>query len=224
MIIEKHRNKLFFLFMVVFFVMWALRATVFYSIDHEIESLVGRRIYSESVKFFLWTIPVFLFVIFVDKSNPLTELKLNTKPAKKNLLYAALVSIGYFALIIAFEYIANKRFLDLNLNSIEILKLLASVSVSPVSEEILFRGLILKKLSEMTSFGKANVITSVLFVGVHYPNWLWVNGFQQWILIVSVSIFILSLLLGWLVKKTDSLYPSIIVHIINNFISILLKA
>jgi membrane protease YdiL (CAAX protease family) len=224
MIIEKYRNKLFFLFLVAFFAIWTLRATVFYSIDLEIESPISRKLYSESVKLLLWTIPVFLFVIFVEKSNPLTELKLNRKPAKKNLLCAAIVSAVFFAIIIAFEYIVNERFLDLNLTLIEILKLLGSVSVSPVFEEILFRGLILEKLSKMTSFGKANMITSVLFVAVHYPNWLWVNGFRQWILVVSVSIFILSLLLGWLVKKTDSLYPSIIVHIINNFISLLLKA
>lgn len=224
MIIERHRNKLFLLFLILFFIIWTFRATVFYSIDVGIESAVGRRVYSESIKFFLWTIPVFLFVVFVDKSNPLTELKLNTKPARKNLLYAALVSTVYFALIIAVEFFVNGRFLDSNLSLLELLKLLGSVSITPISEEILFRGFILKKLSEMMPFGKANLITSILFVGVHYPNWLWVNGFRQWILIVSVSILILSLLLGWLVKKTDSLYPSIAAHIVNNFISTLLKA
>ena len=224
MIFGKYRSTSFFLFLVVFFAVWTLRATVFYAIDLELESGVSRRIYSESIKFFLWTIPVFLFVIFVDKSNPLTILKLDTRPAKKNLFYAALVSIVYFALIIAFEFFINRRFLDLNLNSTEMLKLLGSVSITPISEEILFRGFILKKLSGMTSFGRANLITSILFVGVHYPNWLWVNGLQRWILITSISILTLSLLLGWLVKKTDSLYPSIAAHIVNNFISTLLKA
>ena len=224
MIFGKYRSNSFFLFLVVFFAVWTLRATVFYAIDLELESGVSRRIYSESIKFFLWTIPVFLFVIFVDKSNPLTILKLDTRPAKKNLFYAALVSIVYFALIIAFEFFINRRFLDLNLNSTEMLKLLGSVSITPISEEILFRGFILKKLSGMTSFGRANLITSILFVGVHYPNWLWVNGLQRWILITSISILTLSLLLGWLVKKTDSLYPSIAAHIVNNFISTLLKA
>jgi len=131
--------------------------------------------------------------------------------------------VGYFVVTLVFEYFAHSRRLDLGSGAVGLLGSLATVSITPVSEEILFRGFILGKLSETTSFARANVITSILFIAIHQPNWLWVNGFQPWIPVVSGGIFILSLLLGWLVQRTNSLYPAIAGHIINNFIAILLQ-
>ena len=220
---EKPLIKYFIVFILVFFLIWVLRATVFYSIDLRFESPIDRRIYSEAIKILVWTIPVFLFLIVVDNTNPLSALKLNTKPRLVEVIFPSAALICYFVVTLVFEYFAHGRSLDLGPGAVGLLGSLGSVSISPISEEILFRGFILGKLSETTSFAKANVITSTLFIAIHLPNWLWVNGFQSWIPVKSGGIFILSLLLGWLVKKTDSLYPAIAGHIVNNFIAILLR-
>jgi len=219
----ERRTPYFILLIILFFVIWTLRATVFYSIDLGIESPVNRKIYSESIKILVWTIPVFLFLIIVDKTNPFRSLKLSTRPKSVGWIVPAACLAGYFAVTLVFEYFAHSRSLDLGSGAVGLLGSLVTVSITPVSEEILFRGFILGKLSETTSFARANVITSILFIAIHQPNWLWVNGFQPWIPVVSGGIFILSLLLGWLVQRTSSLYPAIAGHIINNFIAILLK-
>lgn len=220
---EKAHNTPFVIFLLLFFGMWILRATVFYSIDLQFEPTVERRIYSELLKIIFWSLPVILFLKFANGGDPWTKLKLTTKPNIKGLLLGIAAAIAYFALTIGFELYAHDKSLDLNFTAADILRLLGSVSISPVSEEIMFRGFILQKFSGMTSFGKANVLTSILFVAIHLPNWLWVNGFQLWIPLVSAGIFILSLVLGWMVKKSDSLYPAIAAHIVNNFIAALLK-
>jgi membrane protease YdiL (CAAX protease family) len=217
------RSPYFTFFIILFLVLWTLRATVFYSIDLGIESPVNRKIYSESIKVLVWTIPVFLFLIIVDKTNPFRALKLSTRPKCVGWIVPVAGLIGFFVVTLLFEYFAHGRSLDFSSGATGLLGSLASVSITPISEEILFRGLILGKLSETTSFARANVITSILFIAIHQPNWLWVNGFKPWMPLVSGGIFILSLLLGWLVQKTNSLYPAIAGHIINNFIAVLLK-
>ncbi|WP_090633833.1 CPBP family intramembrane glutamic endopeptidase [Neobacillus massiliamazoniensis] len=39
-----------------------------------------------------------------------------------------------------------------------------------ITEEMMFRELILKEINRMMSFWKANVITSLLFLLIHYPD------------------------------------------------------
>lgn len=220
---QERQFRYFLIFILVFFVIWGLRATVFYSIDLSFEPGLNRKIYSESIKILLWTVPVFLFLIIVDRTDPFAKLKLTTKPEPKGWIYPCVGLAAYFVVTLVFEYFAHGRSLDSTAGVTGLLSSLASVSITPVSEEMVFRGFILGKLSEVTSFPAANVITSILFVGIHQPNWLWVNGLQPWIPVVSGGIFILSLLLGWIVKSTNSLYPAIAGHILNNFISAILK-
>jgi hypothetical protein len=216
---KKSRFKCLAVFILAFFIIWTLRATVFYSVDLSFAAGLERKIYSESIKFLLWTVPVFVFLTFVDKTDPLAFLKLNTKIEFKKGIFPTAILVGYFVLTLVFEHYAHQRNFDLSPGPIGLLGALGGVSISPISEEILFRGFILGKLCQTTSFAWANVITSILFVAVHLPNWFWVNGYQPWIPIVSANIFILSLMLGWLVKRSNSLYPAISGHIINNFIS-----
>ena len=208
------------LYLLLFFLVWTLRASVFYFVDTDIESNTLRNIYSNAVKLIVWVLPVFFYLKYFSKENPLTKLKLTTSTTKRHFLYATLAIIVYFTGLLIFEFIVSGKTLWPLFDSTpaELIQAFALVSISPIFEEILFRGFILNECWEIMSFWKANLLTSILFVLAHYPNWLWVNGFQPWILFLSLSIFALSLFLGWLVKKTDSLYPSMIAHVINNFL------
>jgi uncharacterized protein len=83
-------------------------------------------------------------------------------------------------------------------------------------EEVLFRGLILQKISESTKFSKANLYTSFLFVSIHFPAWF-LSGITIPKFIFSVcTVFIVSYVLGFVYKKTDSLWSSTILHTIYN--------
>ena len=161
--------------------------------------------------------PVFPYLIFVDKTNPFCYLRLSTS-LKNGLLW----SIGVLLVGSIWQFIMLKSHHD-KIGSISAISIVGLIIIS-LFEEILMRGFILNKLSEVTSFPKALLITSLLFVFVHYPGWLLISpghSFNQ-ILTYSVSIFlIVAMTGGYLVKKSNSLYPSIVLHTVNNFISAL---
>jgi membrane protease YdiL (CAAX protease family) len=96
---------------------------------------------------------------------------------------------------------------------------LAFIFFSPISEEILFRGFVLNKLAERLKFWMANLLTAVLFTLIHWPFWIWRNGLNGWLIQTSAGIFLLAILLGYVVKLTNSLWPAVAVHIANNFLA-----
>ena len=99
------------------------------------------------------------------------------------------------------------------------MRALAFIFFSPISEEILFRGFILNKLGETLRFWTANLLTAVLFTLIHWPFWLWRNGFQVGMLQTSAGIFLLAILLGYVVRLTNSLWPAVAVHVANNLLA-----
>lgn len=83
--------------------------------------------------------------------------------------------------------------------------------LGPVLEELLFRGAITKALLKQYSPSKAIIISALLFGVVH------LNPIQV------VGAGLIGLLLAWMYYKTASLIPCIIVHIINNSLSVYLS-
>ncbi|HKG20776.1 MAG TPA: type II CAAX endopeptidase family protein [Blastocatellia bacterium] len=214
------------LFLASFFVAWSLRATAFYFIDEGIQSGLSKSIYSNAIKFALWVIPALAYVAFVKKREPLGYLRISAPVGGRRLLYSALAIALYFAGVVAFErFGSGKTLAPLFASSArEWLSVLLGVAFSPVSEEILFRGFILRELGERAGFWWANLLTSILFVSIHWPHWLWATGFKPWMVITSATIFILSLFLGYLVRLSGSVWPSVAAHILNNFIASFLRA
>ena len=82
----------------------------------------------------------------------------------------------------------------------------------------MFRGFVLPQLSSRMAFWKANLLQALLFTAMHWPNWIWVNGFGMGIVTGSIGAFAIAVLLGWLVKRTNSIWPPVAVHILNNFL------
>ena len=96
-------------------------------------------------------------------------------------------------------------------------KMLVSVLIwQPLIEELLFRGIIQGQLSKynwgqhaLFKITTANIVTSVLFVGMHmlYGPTIW-----------SLTIFIPSFLFGYFRDTCNSVYPSMILHSVYNSI------
>ena len=206
----------------IFYLIWIVRATIFYNaVDLSVESETGRLIFSNVIKFSLWVIPAGLYVFYRERKNLLINLKVASPINWPELGIGFATSVLYFVLVFTVEKLYFGRTLTplLHASASAWLVTFAQVFFSPISEEILFRGFVLPRLSERLPFWEANAIQAILFTAMHWPNWLWVNGFQTWIIVTSVSIFILALFLGWLLRQTNSIWPSIVVHIINNFLS-----
>ncbi len=84
--------------------------------------------------------------------------------------------------------------------------LIAICIIAPFIEEMLFRGIILRGLLQKYSPTKSILFSAVLFSIYH------LNFYQM------PSAFILGCFMGWIYYLSRSLWPSIFIHIINNFL------
>lgn len=83
------------------------------------------------------------------------------------------------------------------------------VVVTPIYEELLFRGFTFRGIAAQTGFWPAAIITSLLF------------GLAHGQLNVAIDTFILGIASSWLVWNTKSLWPSITLHAIKNLVAFL---
>ena len=212
-------TKAFVIYIAAFFVVWSLRATVFIRIDESITSNVGKNLYSNAVKFTLWVLPVFITLAAL-RMKPLTYTKVTTPVNKWGLIVSSLVVLVWLSLVVVGEsFIQGKSIGVLLLHKAPWLGILAGAFLSPIWEEILFRGFFLNRLNESRSFWKSNLMSAFLFALAHAPYWVSKNGFSGAVIKDLVNVFLLGCLFGWVMKKTNSLWPAIGAHIANNFIS-----
>lgn len=82
--------------------------------------------------------------------------------------------------------------------------ILMLVVLAPVMEEMLFRGILLEAVRSKYSSGRAIVVSALMFGVIHFIP-------QQ-----VVNAFVIGLILGYIYVRTDSLWPVIIIHALNN--------
>ncbi len=212
----------FALFFLLFYLAWTLRGTVLYSVlDSSFSSESARIVFSNLVKILLWLIPALIYVMRIDRGNPWKVLRINTPLDWRGVQIAELASLIFFLATFTLEYFIRGRTLLplIHATPLAMLKELAVVFLSPVTEEIFFRGLVLSKFLENHWLPIANILQSLLFTAVHWPNWIWTQGLTSNLIILSISIFVLGLLLGWIAFRTNSIWPAIGIHILNNFLA-----
>ena len=88
--------------------------------------------------------------------------------------------------------------------------MLAAVIVAPLTEELLFRGVILRGLLLHYSAPKAIIASSLLFGLVHLNPWQ------------AIGAVVLGALFGWWYVRTRSLTLCIFGHAFNNLLAVLL--
>ncbi len=81
---------------------------------------------------------------------------------------------------------------------------LALTVIVPVTEEVLFRGFLFKGLATKMSWPIAAVISSILFGLAHLQ------------LNVGIDTFVFGMVASWLVVRTNSVVPAILLHVIKN--------
>jgi membrane protease YdiL (CAAX protease family) len=86
---------------------------------------------------------------------------------------------------------------------------LSFIIFAPIVEEIVFRGILLQGLVNVTNGIVAVILSAAIFAGVH-----WAGGVAQ-----VTSAFILGLVLGWLYLRARSIVPSAVAHIIYNAVA-----
>ena len=88
-----------------------------------------------------------------------------------------------------------------------IIGILASVIMAPIAEEVVFRGLFHGQLRKGMPVWAAMLISSAFF-GMMHGEWIWM-----------LHAFMAGMALAWIYERTQSLWPCILVHFVNNLIS-----
>jgi membrane protease YdiL (CAAX protease family) len=84
--------------------------------------------------------------------------------------------------------------------------LISALILAPISEELICRGIIMKKAREVFPFAVANVIQAIIF-GVMHGN-----------VIQGSYAFLLGLILGYITYRYDSILPAILMHSLINLL------
>lgn len=87
------------------------------------------------------------------------------------------------------------------------------ISLGPLVEELLFRGVLLSAVARYTGNGAAIVLSSLLFACVHLPDlsFLWY---------ALPNLALLGLILGWLRVQSGSIWPAVVAHGMNNLLAV----
>ncbi|MGP4108834.1 lysostaphin resistance A-like protein [Virgibacillus sp. L01] len=176
---------------------------------------VPRAITLAIIKIIIWVIPVILLVKNLEKSNPFSYLGLrhNFRKGLKWTGWVSLVLTSYFVII---NLIVLKNNIDFQIGFNEWLNTILLVGIT---EEIVFRGFLLRKLMDSFRFWIANTITALLFVSIHFPIWIYKGLFEfPFILSSLITAFVLGIIFGFVYKKSNSLWSVIIIHSLYNLL------
>jgi membrane protease YdiL (CAAX protease family) len=115
---------------------------------------------------------------------------------------------------------ALKQSSNLQLNHVDatttVLLLLLTVVIAPITEEMLFRGFMLRALMQRLRFWPAMLITTVVFAGAHAYE---VDSAVGIVVLVS-SIGLIGFANAYLVRITGRLAPAIMVHATSNLVAV----
>jgi membrane protease YdiL (CAAX protease family) len=97
--------------------------------------------------------------------------------------------------------------------------------LTPLAEEWLCRGYLLSALTALGwRFRAANALTALLFLVPHLVGWSFQGRLGANVLSVyPLSIFVLSLVLGYVRRRSGSLLASVLLHAGNNAAGTLLR-
>lgn len=89
------------------------------------------------------------------------------------------------------------------------LELISSALMTPILEELVFRGIIFTRLKTMLPKVPAIVLSALIFAIVHFN------------IVQFIYAFLLGIVLALLMEKADHVYPAIIGHVTANLIAVL---
>ena len=170
--------------------------------------------------FLLIIVPLFWYKMVNNFGFDQIKLKLKLEKNKIGRLLAisfittivaffCVVAIGTIFISLGYDLENASNIPDLELY-FSLPALLIIILLQPIAEEFFFRGFLLEKISSISGIIPATLATSILFGIAHisYGN-----------VYPAITTIFVGLLFAYVVVKTNSLYSSIIAHVLYNLIS-----
>ena len=198
-------------YLVLFYLAWTIKELWLIEYIYSFGEIISPLL-EALVKSLIWIVPAWIYIKLYLHSIPISFLKMNVN-VKNGLLWGIFLSLLLGAFLILEAYLFNGVSFHFSLSFDDYLNTLL---MAGLAEEIVFRGLILQELDKRMTFLKANLITALLFLVIHYPIWIYNDIiFQSG---SHIYVFIIGLLFGFVYKKTGSLWSVIILHAFHNYI------
>ena len=217
-------------FLLAFFATWTLRATWLYSIDEQIASPWIRFAYANAVKSLLWLAPAAIFTARILRQRP-TAFCADIWPGRQQWIACILITTLYLAAVAAFELsVGNKRFSLHRISSGSgdqqwpSLFVTLQLLVSPLIEELFFRGFLLPTMYQIVGRWTAIATNSLLFMLIHWPYWLSHAESARLFVANSIGVCGFALLASWLYDRSRSVWPPTLAHTCNNLLAMVLVA
>jgi membrane protease YdiL (CAAX protease family) len=163
--------------------------------------------FSLLLKVALWGIPAYFFPKLVDRTNPNEFLLLNRAPQIKWIALSVIF-------LVAYSLLTNGG--KIEVKSFSVFYFVSAIVLSPIIEEVAFRGVVLQKLDQLGGFRIANVATAVLFTLYHIP--LWAARGQGISMLACLWVIFFSLCLGYFLFQSKSLWTCTIIHAVQNLL------
>ena len=184
---------------------------------HLIAGSTADTVYWLLAKFLAWV--AFPFLFFAQPLRKQLEfIGLQVKNLRRGLAFGAVAATLWIALSFVRFYLTGQHFAF----SMDLFTAFYTAVLTPICEEIMFRGYIQSALIALKpNIFLMNVLTTLLFLVPHCIGWSF-QGVLSASLMPGVigSIALVSLLLGFVRYKSDSLIGSFILHIANNSLSL----
>ena len=175
----------------------------------------------------VFVLPVFYYIVKIDRKPLLSSLLINLKPKKiwSDFLYSLILAVMFLgaaalALYLRFKEISLPILPEANQTIMIIILAIAT----GITEEILSRGFVLKKLyDESKNYFSSIFISSILFFILHIPI-LFANAkiTGNLLLAFMATDMVLSVINGYLFLERKSLLPPILIHAFYNIMVSLL--
>lgn len=210
----KFNNNYIWLYFLLFFIIWCFRELWLVQYIELMNPVVGA-ITSAIIKIMIWIVPVVVIVLLVEKREPFSYLGLRHN-VRQGLKWTGWLAVAFVVYFVVFNLVILRSSPDFNIGFHEWLNVILLVGIT---EEVVSRGFLLRKLMESYRFWIANALTALLFVSIHFPIWFYKGIIQFPSILGSVgTMFILGVLFGYIYKKTNSLWSVIIIHSFYNLL------
>jgi membrane protease YdiL (CAAX protease family) len=198
-------SRLFFWVLIAgFFMLWTFR--VLYLPAPESDTLWGF-LQNTGLRVVFFLIPFLLAAFFLSKDS-LRDIFALHKGTPIGWLLASFYAGALIIIEISQRAITPTTTVWMSLN----------FSLTPIIEELVFRGFIFTRLLKMTGKVQTVLISSVLFTLIHFPGWIFISGLKgENFLTITGQVFVFSLIQGVIRLFAKSVLPNIVVHIVNNF-------
>ncbi|HEY45445.1 MAG: hypothetical protein AMJ88_15385 [Anaerolineae bacterium SM23_ 63] len=209
--LAKTTYRVFLMILCVWTVAWVIKIHLD-SAQTWINTSKGGFIYWTLAKLLVWILPA---KWLIQKSGRRLQQVFNVSNFRQSLLWGG--GLGFLIALQGFipNYLQGRPLLptqfDFALGNVLV--------ISPLFEEFLMRGAILGNLRQHHPFLTSNLVSSLMFVGLHIPGWFFMGNLVENVTKPvggALSIFVVSLIFGYAVKKSDSLMGGIFAHFLNN--------